>query len=63
MKECLCGSGKARYELNDAAGIFCCFVCEDCEGEKRKRYNPAIFRNRSRYAATGNEEDLWGDDY
>lgn len=43
VKECNCGSGKERYELNDAAGIFCSFVCEDCEETKKKKYNPRIF--------------------
>lgn len=42
-KSCLCGSGKPRRALTDAAGIFCCFVCDDCETEKRRAYRPEIF--------------------
>lgn len=59
MKLCPCGSGNERYELRDAAGIFCTFVCESCEAEKRKRYNPSIFEERSTYAMTGEEEDIY----
>lgn len=62
FKECNCGSHKGRYELRDAAGIFCAYVCEDCEAEKRKTYNPAIFES-TRYAASGSEEDLEIDDW
>lgn len=58
MKECSCGSGEPRYPLTDAAGIFCCYVCSVCEAEKRKGYNPDIFVFRSRYAMTGEEEDI-----
>jgi hypothetical protein len=56
MKPCHCGSGKERYELIDAAGIFCAFVCEDCEEAKRARYDPAIFESGTPYAVTGEEE-------
>jgi hypothetical protein len=65
-RECPCGSGHERYELRDAAGIFCTFVCEKCEGEKRKRFNPAIFDSRSSYSTSGEEEDIGrypGEDY
>jgi hypothetical protein len=58
MKLCPCGSGKPRYELRDAADIFCAFICDDCEKEKVARFNPAIFEPRSQYAATGNEWDI-----
>ena len=44
-KVCNCGSGKPRYELVDAAGIFCNFVCEKCEAEKKAKFNPRIFRD------------------
>jgi hypothetical protein len=60
MKLCNCGSNKPRYELKDAAGIFCTYVCEDCEEKKKKNYNPAIFES-SRYAASGDEQDLYCD--
>lgn len=40
---CNCGSGLYRRELRDARGIFCTFVCDKCEREKRDRFDPAIF--------------------
>lgn len=40
---CRCGSGLESYELVDAAGLFCSYVCEKCEEETRKRYDPRIF--------------------
>ena len=43
QRECACGSGKPRYELNDAAGVFCTFVCEDCEERRMQEFNPKIF--------------------
>ena len=33
----------SRWALNDARGIFCCWVCDDCETEKRPRYCSDIF--------------------
>lgn len=60
--ECTCGSRKPRYELVDAAGIFCNYVCEDCESGKRQTYNPAIFEAGA-YAMTGDEEDLWQENW
>ena len=39
-KSCTCGSDEPRRELVDARNIFCCFVCDDCEGDKRRRYRP-----------------------
>jgi len=61
-KPCPCGSGHPRRELVDAAGIFCAFVCDACEGAKRAGFNPRIFDGGSRYAATGAEEDIFADD-
>ena len=58
-KLCLCGSGEERYELVDAAGIFCAYVCSRCEKRARAKYNPNIFNKHSRYAATGEEEDIY----
>lgn len=58
IKLCACGSGQERYALNDAAGIFCCYVCSSCEEERRKKYNPSIFDPSSHYAVTGEEEDI-----
>lgn len=59
-KSCNCGSGKPRYELVDAAGLFCTFVCEKCEAEKRKRYNPKIFTD---WYDPDKPEPYWPDDY
>jgi len=44
-KLCRCGSGLRRYELRDARGIFCTYVCQKCEAEKRRGYRPDIFTN------------------
>jgi len=58
-KLCMCGSELPRFELVDAAGIFCTFVCDECEAEKRKRYRPEIFEPGSRYALyDGDKEQL-----
>lgn len=59
QKLCPCGSGLQRRDLRDAAGIFCTFVCNCCEQKKRATYNPAIFRTDTRYAMTGEEEDIY----
>ncbi len=63
VRLCSCGSGHESYELRDAAGIFCTFVCESCEARKRAGYDPAIFDMRSSYAATGEEADIGLDPY
>lgn len=57
-RPCNCGSGEDRYALEDAAGIFCTYVCSKCEAEKKARYNPAIFESGSPYSATGEEGDI-----
>lgn len=57
-KPCNCGSGLPRYDLVDAAGIFCAFACDACEDEKRAKFDPRIFDSRSTYALTGEEDDL-----
>lgn len=61
-RPCSCGSGLERFELSDAAGIFCSFVCDGCEGQVRKRYNPRIFDASSTYASTGEESDIDAED-
>ena len=38
-----CESGKFPYILTDNMGCSCGYVCEDCEEEKKKKYNPDIF--------------------
>jgi hypothetical protein len=58
MKLCNCGSGLERFALNDAAGIFCGYVCEACEEKTRSKFNPAIFDRASPYAASGEEADI-----
>ena len=45
LPRCSCGSGRERYPLKDARGIFCAYVCEKCETKVRKRYRRAIFSN------------------
>lgn len=57
-KPCHCGSGLPRFEIVDAAGIFCAFACDKCEDEKRAKFDPRIFDGRSTYAATGEEDDI-----
>lgn len=42
-KPCPCGSGQMRSPLVDARGIFCAFICDQCEEEKRAKYRPEIF--------------------
>jgi hypothetical protein len=42
---CNCGSGKVRCSLEDARGIFCVYVCDDCEDEIKRKYRPEIFDN------------------
>ena len=58
-KTCSCGSGKPRYELVDARGIFCGYVCVDCEAAKRARYRSEIFEN-SQYEC---DEAIGEEDY
>jgi hypothetical protein len=41
-KPCPCGSGQTRHDLYDARGIFCTFICDACEDEKRARYRPDV---------------------
>jgi hypothetical protein len=60
QKPCNCGSGKCRYELRDAAGIFCAYVCEDCEEKKKASYNPRIFHD---WYDADQPEIYYADDY
>jgi hypothetical protein len=62
-RPCSCGSNLDRYELVDAAGIFCTYVCDKCEDEKKKQFNPSIFEQGSPYARSGDEEDIFADRY
>jgi len=40
---CNCGSGFWRFELTDARGIFCGYVCDGCAEAKRKEFRTEIF--------------------
>lgn len=62
MTICFCGSSLEKRPLYDAAGIFCTYVCDACEEEKRGRYDPAIFESGTVYAATGEEGDIGHDE-
>jgi len=52
MSECNCGSGLERFPLTDARGIFCTYVCDKCEKEKRSTYRADIFT----------DPDYWADE-
>ena len=56
-KLCHCRSGKPRRELIDARGIFCTFVCDDCEKEKRRRFRADIFTDPNYWHDEPIEED------
>lgn len=43
IRPCPCKSGKDSQWLHDARGIPVARVCDACESEVRKRYNPIIF--------------------
>lgn len=58
-KPCSCGSGEDRYELVDAAGIFCAYVCTTCEAKKKATFNPRIF---SDWYDPDQPEPYWKDD-
>jgi len=57
IRTCSCGSGKSRRDLTDARGIFCAYVCDACEAEKRARYRPEIFTDHAYDADEAIEED------
>jgi hypothetical protein len=40
---CSCNSGKYRYAINDARGIFVNYGCDKCYHEKIKGYRSDIF--------------------
>jgi hypothetical protein len=42
---CPCGSGERKDSLEDARGIFCCYVCSKCEDEKRSRYRVEVLED------------------
>lgn len=51
-----CGSGLPRHSLYDARGIFCTYICDKCEKEKRSKYRAEIFTD-SNYETTEDVED------
>jgi hypothetical protein len=44
-KLCSCGSGQSRYDLTDARGIFCCYVCDECKQRKALRYRIEVLED------------------
>ena len=52
LEECPCGSGEPAWPLVDARGIFCSYVCEECEQRVRAGYRPDIFE----------DSDYWSDE-
>lgn len=44
-KLCSCGSGQSRYDLTDARGIFCCYVCDICKVSKASRYRIEVLED------------------
>lgn len=57
MSNCSCGSGWTRRDLIDARGIFCTFVCDRCEPEKRLRFRADIFEDGAYSADEQIDED------
>lgn len=49
-RPCPCGSGKESWWLNDARGIPCGRVCDDCEDRVRAKYRPEIFSDSGYHA-------------
>ena len=57
-RECTCGSGLPRYDLTDARGIFCCYVCDECEDRKMETYRVEVFTDAAYEADEPIEEDF-----
>jgi transcription elongation factor Elf1 len=55
--DCFCGSGLPRRELVDARGIFCAFVCDNCEERQRAEFRPEIFKDSNYETDEPIEED------
>ncbi len=58
-KLCGCGSGKPRRALDDARGIFCAYVCDDCEEEAKSKYRSDIFTDSGYWHDEPIEPDEW----
>jgi len=54
---CPCGSGLPRRTLEDARGIFCAFVCNECEAGKKAKYRADIFTNPNYFTDEPIEDD------
>ena len=52
LQMCPCGSGEFPRELKDARGIFCGYVCNECEAGKRAEFRDDIFT----------DSDYWHDE-
>jgi len=55
---CRCGSGLAHFSVEDAAGIFLMYACDQCIDRRLASYNPTILDPQSAYAASGDERDI-----
>lgn len=40
---CTCHAHLPARPIYDARGIFCCYVCDGCEEDKKAKYRPEIF--------------------
>ena len=49
-RTCPCGSGLECWDLTDARGIFCAYVCEECEADQKAHYRPDIFYDPAYWA-------------
>jgi hypothetical protein len=45
MNLCTCGSGLPKRDLIDARGIFCTYVCDECERDRMGEFRADIFTN------------------
>jgi hypothetical protein len=58
-QRCKCGSGLHRYKLVDARGIFCDYVCGECEATVKKKYRSDVFTNSNYWTDEPVEPDEW----
>jgi len=57
MTKCNCGSGKNRYELLDAKGIFVSYVCDNCIRSVMDKYRPEVFTDAAYWTDEPVEEE------
>ena len=55
---CTCGSGLEKRPLIDARGIFCTYVCDSCEKERKDKFRPEIFKDAKYETSEPIEEEL-----